>query len=133
MKKLLSLVALLAPVTAFAQTTQTVTDVNGVTTKLVGLGNTVIYLLVSLGVIFIIWNVVMFVIKGGSGEEGAKSKALGNIGWGLLGLAIILSIWGLVNILTGTFRTTPATQAIPNLGNTTGTGGLPVNQVPVVQ
>ena len=132
MKKFLSLAVLLAPSMALAQT-NTITDVNGVTSKLVGIGNTLIYLLVSLGVIFIIWNVVMYLIKGSGGEEGARSKAAANIGWGILGLAIILSIWGLVNILTGTFKTTPASQPIPNLGTQTGTGGIPGNQVPVVQ
>ena len=131
MKKLLTLVALLAPAAALAQT-NTITDVNGVTSKLVGIGNTAIYLLVSLAVIFIIWNIVIYFIKGSS-DEAARGKAGWSILWGIIGLAVILSIWGLVNILTGTFKTTPASQPIPNLGEQTGTGGIPGNQIPVVQ
>jgi hypothetical protein len=130
MKKLVSLLLVAIPTVAFAQT-NTITDVNGVTAKLVGIGNVVIYLLVSLGVIFIVWNIVMFLIKGGDPE--ARGAARGNVVWGIVGLAIILSIWGLVNILTGTFKTTPANQPIPNLGNSTETGGIPGNQTPVVQ
>jgi len=124
MKKLLYVVALLVPVAAFAQT-QTITDVNSLTTKIVGLLNIAIYLLTSLGVLFIIWNVVMYMIKGG--EEGAQKKAAANVGWGVLGLAIILSIWGLVNILTGTFKTSaPAGLNAPQ-------AGIPNSGVPVVQ
>jgi len=125
MKKLLSLIAVLAPSTALAQT-NTITDVNGVTAKLSGIGNTVIYLLVALGVIFIIWNVVMYMIK--AGDEGARKSAGMHVLWGIVGLAIILSIWGLVNILTGTFRTTPTNQPIPTVQDTMPGAGVPVVQ-----
>jgi len=132
MKRLIASIAVLAPSVALAQT-QTITDVNSLTAKLVGIGNTVIYLLVALAVIYIIWNTVQYFIKG-SDEEGARKKTGMQILWGIVGLAIILSIWGLVGILTNTFRTTPASQPIPNLGNGYGTGGgIPANQIPVVQ
>jgi len=129
MKKITGLVISLLPALAIAQTAP-VTDVNSLTTKLIGIGNIVLYLLMGIAVIFIVWNVVMALIKGG--DPAAKSAALGNIGYGVLGLAIIVSIWGLVNILTNTFRTVPTQQAVPNLGNNVGNGGLPVNQIPQV-
>jgi heme/copper-type cytochrome/quinol oxidase subunit 2 len=132
MKKLLSLVAFLAPSIALAQT-QTITDVNSLTAKLVGIGNTVIYLLVALAVIYIIWYTIQYFVKGKDDPTGG-SNAKFRVLWGIVGLAIILSIWGLVGILTNTFRTTPANQPIPNLGNGYGTGGgIPANQIPVVQ
>src|ERR1035437_6901700 len=80
-----------------------VTDVNTLTEKLLGIGDIVIYLLIALAVIFIVWNVVISLISGAKPDE--KKVALGNIGYGILGLAIIVSLWGLVNILTGTFNT----------------------------
>jgi len=129
MKKLTATVISLMPVAALAQTAY-VTDVNTLTAKLVGIGNIVLYLLIALAVIFIVWNVVMALIKGESPDE--KSKALKNVGYGILGLAIIVSVWGLVQILTGTCRTQPTNQAIPNLGNNVGTGGIPANQIPRV-
>jgi Type IV secretion system pilin len=132
MKKILSIVAFLAPSVAMAQT-QTITDVNSLTAKIVGIGNIVIYLLVSLAVIYIIWNTVQYFIKGNSGEENDRRKSGMGILWGIVGLAVILSIWGLVGILTNTFRTTPTNQPLPNLGNSVGNGGIPANQVPVVQ
>jgi heme/copper-type cytochrome/quinol oxidase subunit 4 len=128
MKKLLSLAVLLVPSLAFAQNTgslTTITNVNGVATKLTSLGNIALYLLTALAVIFIVWNVVRYLIMG-SGEEG-RGKAGLNILWGIIGLFVIVSIWGLVNILTGTFATTPTDQPIPNFGNSTQTGGVPAN------
>lgn len=128
MKKILAIVTLFAPAAAMAQTHQ-VTEVNSLTNWLLGLGNTVIYILVSLAVIFIVWHIVMYIV--GGADPAAKKAHLGNVGWGILGLAIIVSIWGLVGILTRSFVTTPTNQAIPNLGNITTTGGQPANQNPV--
>ena len=103
-----------APMLALAQTTA-ITDANSLTQKLIDIGNVVIYLLMALAIIFIVWNVVMTLVKGADPE--AKSGHLKNVGWGVLGLAIILSIWGLVNILTNTFRTVPPSQSTPNISN----------------
>jgi hypothetical protein len=130
MKKLIAFLTLSAPVSVFAQTSA-VTDVNSLSAKLTGIGNIVVYLLVALAIIFIVYNVVMYVIKG-SGDEG-RSKAGINILWGIVGLFVIVSIWGLVNILTNTFKTTPTNQPLPNFGNNTQTGGVPGNVIPRVQ
>ncbi len=117
MKKFVVSISMFAPAIALAQTALPVTDVNSLTAKLVSIGNLVIFGLISLAVIFIIWNVVMTLVKGDSPDE--KSGHLKNVGWGVVGLAIILSIWGLVAILTNTFRTVPPTNNIPqvNLGS----------------
>lgn len=129
MKKLIGLVVALLPTLVSAQT-NVITDVNSLTVKLSGIGNVVIYLLVALAVIFIVWNVVMALIKGD--DPAAKKLALGNIGYGLLGLAIIVSIWGLVNILIGTFRTAPTTVPPPSIGTTPAQGGIPGLGRPIV-
>ncbi len=130
MKKILSALIVLAPAVAFAQTSA-VTDVNTLSSKIIGIGNTVVYILTALAVLFIVYNVVMYLIRP-AGEEG-RSAAGFNILWGIVGLFVIVSIWGLVNILTNTFKTTPTNQAIPNFGNNASNGGIPANQIPIVQ
>ena len=115
MKKLLSLAVLLVPSVALAATQ--ITDLNGVSSEMLKIGNLVIYLLISLAIVFIIWNIVLYFIR--SGEPEGRKLAGVNIVWGVVGLAIALSVWGLVNILTGTFQTntTPPTNipgATPN-------------------
>ena len=101
MKKLIASIAVLVPSVALAQ--QPITNVNGLTTKLTSIGNTLIGILISLAVIWIIWEVVQFVIH--SSDPAKRSEVGKGILWGVVGLFVILSIWGLVNILTGTFST----------------------------
>lgn len=102
MKKIIATLALLAPTVAFAQT-RPITDVNSLTAKLTGIGNTVIGILIAIAVIYIIWNTLQFIMNASDAEKRAESRT--GILWGIVGLAIILSIWGLVAIVTGTFAT----------------------------
>ena len=91
-----------------------ITNVNGLFNKITGIGDMVIYLLIALAVVFIIWNIVIYFIKGS--EEATRAKVGMQILWGIVGLAIIISLWGLVNILVTTFatgRNTP-NQGIPS-------------------
>lgn len=129
MKKIIALLVSIIPVVASAQALSPITNVNNLTTRALGIGNTFTYLLVALAVIYIVWNVVQYFIK----SEGDRKEVGMNIVWGIVGLFIIVSIWGLVNILTNTFKTTPTDQAIPNLGTDTNRGGIPANQIPIVQ
>lgn len=129
MKKFATTIAALMPSLAFAQAP--ISNVNDVINKAFQIGNIVIYALVAIGVIFIVFNIVWTIIKGQDATE--KKKALTNVGWGILGLAIIVSIWGLVGVLTRSFRTTPTNQPIPNVSNFTDGGGQPANQIPVIQ
>jgi bacteriorhodopsin len=113
MKKLIVSIATFLPAIAFAQP---ITDVNSLTYKLTNIGNTFIQILIAFAVIWIIYNVVRFIIKSDAPEE---RKEIGKaILWSIVGLFIILSIWGLVRILTNTFRTDTA---------------APTNQFPQVQ
>lgn len=130
MKKILSFALLFSPALAFAQSSP-VTNVNQVTNLVLGIFNIIIYVLVALAVVFIVYNIVMYMIKGN--DSAAKTEALKGTGWGLVGLAIIVSIWGLVGIITRSVNTTPANNAIPNVSNSTGVGGIPGNQVPQLQ
>jgi hypothetical protein len=77
-----------------------ITSVNGVISKFEELVNAAIPVLITLAVLYIIYAVVRYMI---AGNEEDKGKSKGMVGWGVLGLFIILSIWGLVNILVGTF------------------------------
>ena len=112
MKKILTVLALLVPAAASAQT---ITDVNSLTYKLTNLGNTFIEVLIGFAVIWIIYQVVMAIVK--SGSDDAKTHRTAVI-WGIVGLFVIMAIWGLVRILSNTFRTD---------------NNAPINQYPSVQ
>jgi Na+/proline symporter len=98
MKKIISALVAFLPSVALAQT---ITDVNSLTYKLTNLGNVFIEILIAFAVIWIIFNVVRFM----SSSDDKRSEYRGGILWGIIGLFVILSIWGLVRILTNTFRT----------------------------
>src|SRR3989344_2763054 len=61
-------------------------------------------------------NMLVQVLIAGANSEEVKEKGKNLMLWGLIGFFVMVSIWGLVNILTGTV----------SFGNTGGvTGGTP--------
>lgn len=105
MKKSVALTAsLIIPSVAYAQTLTQINNANQLEDRLLSLADVAIYLLVSLAVLYIVWSTVQYFIKGKSGDESRKEAGM-DILWGIVGLAIIVSIWGLVNIIVNTFST----------------------------
>lgn len=103
MKKLIALFLssfTFAPILALAQ--GQINNINDVASKATLIGNTFVVLLISFAVIYIIYFTVRYFIAGG--EEDRKKNGL-NILWGIVGLFVILSVWGLVAILKNSFVT----------------------------
>ncbi len=104
MKKTLAvLVALTAPMFAFAQslTYSGSSGLGGIITFISTLLGYLFPLIITLSVVFIIWQIFRFAVAGG---EDDKSKAKTHIIWGIVGLFVMVSIWGLVGILQSTFH-----------------------------
>ena len=100
----------------------TINNAKDLTKRLAGIGDIVIYLLVALAVIFIVYNIVIYIVKGN--DPKVKPEALKNAGWGILGLAIIVSLWGLVNIIISSFNTNNNTPNFPNADFINSNGNL---------
>ncbi|MEK7569646.1 MAG: pilin [Patescibacteria group bacterium] len=108
-KKLLTLGLTLSPLAALAQVTggtpsvcgsgsiQTVQDVICKLNEILG---AILPFLVAVGVILFVWGVLQYVI---GGDEEAKKKGRTKMIYGIIGLAVIIALWGLVKILTNTF------------------------------
>ena len=78
--------------------------------------NSIIPVLVALGVVYFVFGVVQYVIA--DGEE-AKKKGKDRIIYGIIGFAIIVGLWGLVNIVVNTFGLNgTAAPAVESLGVT---------------
>jgi hypothetical protein len=69
--------------------------------KVSGVLNSTLPVLITLGVVYFVWGVVQYVI--GDSEE-AKTKGRDRIIFGIIGLAVILVVWGLVYVLLNTFN-----------------------------
>lgn len=81
------------------------------------------WLIMSLAVAFFLWNMMEVVRNSDNPDELAKFK--GKAVWGIVAIAVMISMWGLVNFVTGSLdldTTTPVT--IPSLNDTGSTGGV---------
>lgn len=121
MKKLGLISAVLAfPLLVSAQST-TITDIKGVGGFIIDLINNVaVPVVFALAFIVFIWGVFQVFILGGTNEE-AKEKGRALMLWGLIGFFVMVSVWGLVRILTGSVGFTPGVPTYP----TAPTGSTP--------
>jgi hypothetical protein len=94
--------------------TPSVSGIAGLLLKFQQILNAIVPVLVALGVVFFVWGVVQYVIAGG---EEAKKKGKDRIIYGLIGFAVIVGLWGLVNIVVNTFGLSGATP--PSLSSVT--------------
>jgi len=107
---------LLTPMLAFAQTP--IRNVGDLGQTLIDLINGVaIPLLFSLSFLVFIFGVFQYFIAGGADEE-KRSNGQKLIIYGIIGFAVMVSVWGLVNILLGTFN---LNSNIPRIPPTPGT------------
>lgn len=127
------LLASLFPALALAQssgqpTLSQLNNANDVITRISSFADVVVYILVALAVVYIVYATVQYFVKGTTGDENRRAAGM-QILWGIIGLAIIVSLWGLVNILLNTFatNTNAPTTRFPNAnflnanhGNTQG-------------
>ncbi len=114
----------LAPVAALAATTGdncssgTITDLGSVLCKIGQLLNAVVPVLIALAVVWFVWGVISYMI--GNDEE-AKKRGRDRVIYGIIGFAVIVALWGLVNILTNTFGLTGSNNSnivLPTVNST---------------
>lgn len=97
MKKIIATILAFVPAVAGAQV---IYDAVSLSVKLTNLGNLFLQLLMAFAVIWIVFNVIRFIMADDENRKTYRSAII----WGIVGLAVALSIWGLVKILTNTFR-----------------------------
>ena len=86
-----------------------VRDIETFICKIGDILNIIVPILIALGVVYFIWGVITYVI---SDDEEAKQAGRNRIIFGIIGLAVIIGLWGLVRILTRTFGVDNAGQTI---------------------
>ena len=116
------IVSFVAPYLAMAQTASSTTAVCTTNTYTAGIQDVIcrIYSIIKIiipvlilgAVAYFIWGIIQFVIAGDAEEKSAGRTMMIN---GIIGFAVILGLWGLVNILLSTF----------GVGNSAGPGILP--------
>ena len=69
--------------------------------------NAIVPILIALGVVYFVWGVVTYVI---SSDEEAKKAGRDRMIFGIIGLAVIVGMWGLVNLLRNTLSLNNSTN-----------------------
>lgn len=121
MKKALILASILAlPLVSFGAVNN-LSDVGSLIINIIN--NIIVPVLFALAFIVFLWGAFLTFIAGAQSDE-TKTRGKNLMLWGLIGFFVMVSIWGLVNILTGTI----------SFGNNQGpTGGTPKAGVQVGQ
>lgn len=91
-------VAVLLPHIASAQGT----TLENIFTQILGLINIVAGLIVALAVVYFLWGVAKYV--GSQGDASAREEARNTMIWGIIAIFVMVSVWGLVNLLRDTFN-----------------------------
>ena len=112
MKRILATVfASALPLMAFAQynPSQGITGLFGLLGYWVKLA---LPLIISIAVVWFVWNVFQYAV---AGDEDKKKEAKGQMIWGIVGIFVMVSVWGLVGILQSTFQTGGGSTTLPTL------------------
>lgn len=123
------LASLLAPLlaAAAAQTGYSGINVNAVAPYSSGITNLINYylvpVLIAIAFIVFLWGIYKYFILGAANES-EKAEGRKFALWGVIGFVIILSLWGIVNLVMSTFGLSVGqAPPFPTIGNYSGTAG----------
>ncbi len=110
--------ALLTPVFAFAAPAAVEANFNYFTklvTSVQGIISSLIPVMLALGLLFFLWGMFQYFILGAD-DEGKRETGRSYMIYGLIGLAVMVAVWGLVNLLISIVGIdTTATGKVPQI------------------
>lgn len=111
MKKLITLGAFLTPLVSFAA----ITNIGDLGFTLIAIINDVLVPLVfAIAFIVFIWGVFSYFIAGKQDEK-AQEKGRNLMLYGLIGFFVMVSVWGVINLLVGTFELNTQIPDLPEV------------------
>ena len=88
-------------------------DINLLLTNIKGILNTLIVVIIGLAVVVFLFGVFKFITAAGDEKKRAEGRQM--IIWGLIGLAVMVSVWGLVGFIITFFGATNTSVNAPSL------------------
>lgn len=113
MKKIITLGFIFAPFMVSAQIAQGAGTVSGLIAFLKDFLSTATVLILAAAVVYFLWNVFGYVMA--AGDPTARAEKQSGIIYGVIGIAVMVSIWGLVNFLTSSAKLDTTTRTAPSL------------------
>lgn len=99
MRIIIALVSFL--VTPIAASAATITSLEDLLLYATDVINMIIPILFGIALLFFLWGVVKYIKNGG--EPKAREEARNFMIFGIIGLFVMVSVWGLVRVLVNTF------------------------------
>ncbi|MDO8510440.1 MAG: hypothetical protein Q7S15_02340 [bacterium] len=93
------LLALIVPTRLYAQAPVNLRDL--INRFFVALINQVVPIIVGAALVIFLWGLARFILNVGSSKDQEEGKSL--MKWGILGLFIMVSVWGILLILVRSF------------------------------
>ena len=115
MKKILSIIGLIStPVVSLAANGVDTTYVDSLIRATGRILNGAILVLISGAIVWFIWNVIRYTM---SKDLEKKTEAKQQMIWGIVGLAVCVSIWGIIALFRGAFGIDGNNKAPSDLDN----------------
>jgi hypothetical protein len=111
MKKFIYPVLALVPTLAFAQS---LGNLDSLVINIRNLINNILPVLLALAVLYFFWGLITYIRAAGDPKKADEGKSI--MIWGIVALFVMVSVWGLVNILVRSFNldnTAPASPGLP--------------------
>ncbi len=120
-KKILTIVGLnLLPIVSLAASGVDTSYIDSVLKAVGKILNGVILLLISLAIVWFIWNVIRYAM---SKDLEKKGEAKDQMVWGIIAITVCVSIWGIIALLRSAFGVDGSSGAPSGLDNM-----IPLNQ-----
>lgn len=88
-------------------------DLTGIINMFIDIGLRIIPLLGAIAFLIFVWGVVRFIRSAGNEKETKDSKNM--LIWGVIGLFVLVSIWGIIAFLSGEFGFGDGSPGIPQI------------------
>ncbi len=63
--------------------------------------NVLVKVIIALALVFFLWGMALFILN--SGNEDKRSEGKQKMFWGIIALAVMIAIWGIVRLLASVF------------------------------
>jgi predicted PurR-regulated permease PerM len=114
MKKLVFAVPFALPLLALAQIqTAAVTSLTGSIISIINGG--IIPVLFALAILYFLWGIVKYLMSGG--DEKARKEAISMMLYGIIAIAVMSSVWGLVNVFRSFITQSNSNPNLPGINN----------------
>jgi hypothetical protein len=114
MKKIVYGALALVPALGFAQTQESLGSLTGIVQFISKTVSALIPIFFGLAIVYFFWGLVKYIRSAGDPKAAADGKSI--MIWGVIAIAVMASIWGLVGWLGGLFGIDSSTGPV-NVGN----------------